>query len=91
MLLEVRVWSSQEWYEAAYPKFEEQGFKEREDLGWSDPETDGEFMGYYFEWNKTEGIAWEDFCKFLQAIKKIIDASEAPDIKFYLVQEPARK
>ena len=91
MLLEVRVWASHEWYEVVRPKFDEQGFIEREDLGWSDPDTDGEYMGCYFEWNNEEGLAWEDFCKFLAEIKKIIEAGEAPDIKFYLVKEPDRK
>ena len=88
MLLEVKVMGSAEWYEQAIPAFEEFGFKQMEDMNWSDPETDGEFMGFYYDVGN-KPIPFEHMADFISEIEKIIMDGEAPFIKFRMV--PAKK
>lgn len=92
MLLEVQVMGSAEWYEQVLPTFEEMGFVPRENLNWSDPETDGELMGFYYDMNKKDGMAFKDFCDYIGEIEKIIMDGEAPYVKFALVpdREPGK-
>lgn len=86
MLLEVKVFGSAEWFDEVYPKFETMGFVEQKDLGWSDPETDGEYMGYYFDYNENEGMHFDDFVGFIKEMEEIINKGEAPFIKINIVK-----
>lgn len=87
MILEVKVFGSAEWYEQCLPAFEEFGFTQIVDMGWSDPETDGEFMGFYYDYAKDEPLTLEHFKDFLDEIKSIIMDGEAPFIKFAMVAD----
>ncbi len=88
MLLEVQVVGSAEWFEEALPAFKEFGFRQRKDLGWADPETDGELMGFYYDIGE-DSVPFRHMADFIKEIEKIIQDGEAPYIKFNMV--PDRK
>ncbi len=87
MLLEIKVLSSAEWYEKVIPRLEQIGLVLREDLGWADPETDGEYMGYYYDYQGQEPLRFEDLAATLKKIKAIIARGEAPLIEISVVAE----
>lgn len=87
MLLEARVWGSKEWYEDCMPRLEEKGFVQREDLGWADPETDGEFMGFYYDYRGQEPLSFEDLAAFINDLKAILDRAYTPPGQFALVKD----
>lgn len=90
MLLEVQVMGSAEWYEKVLPSFEKMGFASKENFNWSDPETDGELMGFYYDLSKKEGLPVKEFFDYIAEIEKIIMDGEAPYVKFTLVPDKNR-
>lgn len=87
MLLEFKVWGSREWYEQAIPMLEEAGLKERPDLAWADPDTDGEKMGCYYDFvDAKEGIDAAHLADILARVKKVVMGGEAPDIEICFVK-----
>ena len=84
MLLEVKVVSSEEWYEEILPEIEKMGFKELEDLGWQDPETDGEYMGYYFEYRGKEPMELTKLCEFIQKTEEKLKNTLALPPKWFI-------
>jgi hypothetical protein len=87
MLLEIKVLSSAEWYEKVIPLLQRRGFVAREDLQWADPETDGEYMGYYYDYQGNSPLAYEDLAALIKQIKAIIRRGEAPLIDLALVTD----
>jgi len=87
MLLEINVIGSEEWYEDVMPTLEKLGFKNKSDLNWSDPETDGELMGFYYTYDKDEPMPLDDFIETISEMKKTIMDGEAPYIKFAIVKD----
>jgi hypothetical protein len=87
MLLEIRVWGSRQWYKEVMPRLEQKEFALLEDLGWSDPETDGEFMGFYYEYRGAEPMAVKDLCSFIQELAAIIEHGEAPSVEFNIIKD----
>ena len=77
MLLEVKVTASQEWYEEIMPELEKMGFVVKEELGWADPETDGELMGYYFDYQGDKSLDFKKFMEFIQDIEEKLKDSLA--------------
>lgn len=91
MLLEFKVWGSKEWYEQAIPMLEELGLQEVPDLGWSDPDSDGELMGRYYDYTDKGGVDPAHLADVLARIRKLIMDGEAPSIEVRLVSDPKRK
>jgi hypothetical protein len=89
MLLEVRVWGSREWYEVALPLIEGKGFKMVPELGWSDPSTDGEFMGFYFRYCGSQPLPFQDFCKLVEQVHLSLETALTPPAQFAIVAEKA--
>lgn len=85
MLLEFRVWGSREWYDTAIPMLEDVGLKERPDLAWADPETDGELMGMYYDYDEKEGIDASQLADVLARVRAVVVAGEAPSIEIRFV------
>jgi hypothetical protein len=91
MLLEIEVLGSAEWFEQVYPKFKVMGFEEVSELKWADPETDGELMGYYFDYTKKEGIPVDEFALLLSEMQEILANGEAPYVKMKMVKDKRNK
>jgi hypothetical protein len=86
MLLEFKVWGSREWYEQAVPMLEEAGLKDRPDLAWADPDTDGEKMGCYYDYaDEKEGLDPGHLADVLTRVRKVVLNGEAPDIEISFV------
>ncbi|MCD6310125.1 MAG: hypothetical protein J7M18_05385 [Candidatus Eremiobacteraeota bacterium] len=75
LYLMAKVVASREWYEEVLPMMEKKGFRDIPDKGFSDPETDGELMGYFFEYNGKE-LPLQDFVEMINEINKIMDEGE---------------
>lgn len=85
MLLEVKVFGSTEWFDDVAPKMDILGFKVREDLTWADPETDGELKGFYYTYEGKDPMPFDEFVETIKDMEEIINAGEAPYIKFAIV------
>ena len=85
MLLEFKVWGSTEWYERAVPMLEDFGLVPRPELSWADPETDGELMGLYFDYEDTAALSAFDLCEVLARVRGIVEAGEAPGLEVNIV------
>ncbi|MCD4783949.1 MAG: hypothetical protein K8T10_09020 [Candidatus Eremiobacteraeota bacterium] len=91
MLLEIKVFGSAEWYEDVMPTLEKLGFKIVPELNWSDPDTDGELMGFYYTYDKDEPMPFDEFTETMNEMKKIIMDGEAPYIQFAVVRDKRKK
>ena len=87
MLLEIKVLGSAQWYEQAMPQLEQGGFVLQEDLGWADPETDGEYMGYYYDYQGQQPLRFEELVALIKKIKTMIRRGEAPLIEVSVVAD----
>lgn len=86
MLLEMRGFSSSELYDTIIPKLEAAEFKEVNH--WADPETDGELMGFQYEYNGTKELLFEDLIKLIKEIEAVtIKSALIPEYKFYLIKK----
>jgi len=90
MLLELKVFGSREWYEKVVPLLENEGFEARADLHWADPETDGELMGCYYDYNLGQVMPIDRFMHLMAQIQRIIEDGEAPGIEIGLVPSKDR-
>ena len=87
MLLEIQVVGSEEWFETVMPMLETLKFKQRTDLRWSDPNTDGELTGYYYTYEGKEPMPFDEFIETMKDIQQIINDGEAPYIKINIVSD----
>lgn len=87
MLLEIQVVGSAEWFEQVMPMMEKLKFEQRTDLRWSDPNTDGELMGYYYTYQGKEPMPFNEFAETIKDIEQIINNGEAPYIKINIVPD----
>lgn len=85
MLLEFKVWGSTEWYERAVPMLEDFGLTPRPDLAWADPETDGEWMRLYFDYDDTLSLSAFDLFEVLSRLRTIVEGGEAPSLEINVV------
>lgn len=86
MLLEIRGFSSSELYDTIIPKLEAADFKEVSH--WADPETDGELMGFQYEYIGEKELSFEDLIKLIKEIKSVpIKSALIPDYKFYIIKK----
>ena len=86
MLLEIRGFSSSELYDTIIPKLETADFKEVNH--WADPETDGELMGFQYEYTGEKELLFEDLIKLIKEIKSVpIQSALIPDYKFYIIKK----
>ena len=91
MLLEIQVIGSEEWYETVMPELKILGFREISELGWSDPETDGELMGFYYSYQGETPMPFDEFVETVKEIRKTINDGEAPYIRFNIVADKREK
>jgi hypothetical protein len=91
MLLEFKVWGSDEWYGKAVPMLEDAGFVALDNLQWADPETDGELMGIYYDFTDKGSVAALQIAEVLARIKKVIEEGEAPPLEINFVATPVPK
>lgn len=92
MLLEFKIWGSREWYKQAIPLLEEAGLRDRPDLAWADPETDGEKMGCYYDYvGGPEGLEARHLARVLTRIKQVVMEGETPDIQIRFVASPGTR
>lgn len=87
MLLEIEVFGSEEWYDQVAPALKKLGFVEVKELMWSDPETDGERMGFYYTYEGPNKLTFDEFVETIKEFEKIIMEGEAPYIKFAIVRD----
>ncbi|MCE1245564.1 MAG: hypothetical protein LWY06_02845 [Firmicutes bacterium] len=87
MLLEIQVFGSAEWYDKVAPALDKLGFTIVTDLSWSDPETDGELMGFYYTYTGKNPMPLNDFVKNIKDLEEIINDGEAPYIRFAIVPD----
>ncbi len=87
MLLEIQVVGSAEWYEKVMPMLDTLKFKQRTELRWSDPNTDGELMGYYYTYDGKEPMPFNELIDTINDIEQIINDGEAPYIKINIVSD----
>lgn len=73
MVLEIRAFASQELYEQVIPRLGLEGFVARRDLDWTDPESDGEYGGMYFEYEGEEELPVEDFARLVRELQALLD------------------
>ena len=90
MLLQFKVWGSTEWYERGIPLLEGFGLVPRDDLAWADPETDGELMTVYFDYEDKPSLSALDLCDVLRQVKEVVEAGEAPSIEIGIVASSPR-
>ncbi|MFP4497686.1 MAG: hypothetical protein ACLFQV_05695 [Vulcanimicrobiota bacterium] len=87
MLLEVKVFGSEEWFEQVHPRMLLLGFREDEDLMKVDPESDGEVTIHYFDLKKKGAMTFEEFTTTIKDMEEIIMEGEAPFIEFRMVPD----
>lgn len=86
MLLEMRGFSSSELYDIIIPKLEAAEFKEVSH--WADPETDGELMGFQYEYTGKKELPFEDLIKLIKEIEAVpIKSALIPEYKFYIIKK----
>jgi len=91
MLLEIRVFGSAEWYEDVAPNLETLGFKNIVELNWADPETDGEYMGFYYTYEGKVPMAFNEFAETIREMEKTIKDGEAPFIQVSIVPDKRKR
>lgn len=87
MLLEIQVIGSAEWFDKVMPMLETLKFAQRMDLRWSDPDTDGELMGYYYTYEGKQPMPFSELSDTIKDIEQIINDGEAPYIKINIVPD----
>jgi hypothetical protein len=87
MLLEIQVFGSAEWYDKIAPALKTLGFKNLTELFWSDPETDGELMGFYYTYEGPDPMPFSEFVQTIKEMEQIINDGEAPYIRFAIVPD----
>lgn len=73
MVLEIRAFASQELFEQVVPRLEAEGFVSRRELDWTDPASDGEYGGMYFEYEGEEELPVEGFAKLIRELQALLD------------------
>ena len=86
MYLKAGVVASREWYEECLPMLEEKGFKDVPEKGYSDPDTDGELMGYFFEYKGKE-LPMQDFVAMINEVNRIMDEGETSRPSWSFVED----
>lgn len=83
MYFEIAGFSSDELYKIIQPKVEAAGFVL--DFSWADPETDGEFMGFEYEYKGAKPLLVQDFADLVKDLAKVpINSAEIPPYRFSL-------
>ncbi|MBI2263656.1 MAG: hypothetical protein HYU64_00560 [Armatimonadetes bacterium] len=88
MLLEITGCASQELYEEIIPRLKERKFSE---IGhWADPESDGEYMGWDFEYQGAKPLSVEELYQLVQELLTIpVESALIPAYEFKLIKDKA--